>query len=964
MRNLFVVAVLFLSCSSTYGQEPIAQKEYSDYDSDMNGKLTLQEVFSVADKDLFFQESLELFQASDKDGNGELTQAEFDSCAKDLRVFATREHVVAKELKPRFAKTDTDEDGQLTLEEVISDTEEALVPKRKQRFMQMDFDDSGSLNLTEFVLYEKRYYGQIPDPILDLHEAEKAIMLEWFRSADQDSSGGLSVAERKKADDSNWLKGYFYFADIDKDLEITEEELELGLLWAFGIETLNGVRLRDKDGTVYNYRTYTCDADHDRNGILTLNEIKKRFPNKKNEPELSAFIKEVDDDGDGKFSLPELVKRHRQDVLFEFRVYDVDLNGTIDAKELDEKSSIWRKPYIPRAFPAYDTNRDGGLSFNEFRKTPFANQGLRWTDIPSDKNGDGVLSLREFHPELTLGFLGQSLMLFRALDLNGDGSLDLDEYDYNFDSNNLEPARYISILDRDDNGVVTVAELQTETEVDEFVLYPQWYPILTSVFENEAAGNRDWAVRLTQQLLAVEKRVHQNIKPKFNKFDTNSDQQVTLAELNAIQGDEAKTVGQRFIIADVDRNDSLNFVEFVTFDKAHLYVPDPLSDKAISICESIHAAGTPLPRTIIQTAVVDSGILPLYPLEGASSSEPGDLFRAVLMGFGVIDIDGNLIRKTNGHILDLWAISGKDKNRDGRLSRAEYVVDAGEHGEKTFTDVDTDQNGSWTIAELTTSKRTWLFWKDTVEGFQHFDQDLNGLVSRKELVARAKPWQKFLCENTFPAFDEDLDGQLTLHEYRLSLIPNPYTKLSDQPRDFNKNGYIDSNEIFPSFPRMPSLYASIAFHRIDQDRNQRLSMDEIQFRYRFQDLDKEQAFLILDENRNRSLSSEEAVKFFKARNGGEKRLIVSSERVMRIENAFYEDDKDSNGELTIEEFGDNGNLIAAIERGGLSDSRSKRRFADPNDPAEEEEPWDWKMYILIAINILVLAGVGYWVLKK
>lgn len=137
--------------------------------------------------------------------------------------------------------------------------------------------------------------------------------------------------------------------------------------------------------------------------------------------ELNDIFKEIDRNGDGALSLPELknglekIKKVKQLNFSEkeleelFSNIDLDSNGVINYNEFiaatfDRKKSN-TKEYVYQAFKTFDVNKDGKISIKELEK------------IITAENEEDVKEMQS---------------LFAKIDTNGDGEIDFDEFCKNF----------------------------------------------------------------------------------------------------------------------------------------------------------------------------------------------------------------------------------------------------------------------------------------------------------------------------------------------------------------------------------------------------------------------------------------------------------------------------------------------------------------------------------------------------
>jgi Ca2+-binding EF-hand superfamily protein len=135
------------------------------------------------------------------------------------------------------------------------------------------------------------------------------------------------------------------------------------------------------------YEKFFLEADSDGSGCLTLGELstmlrKKGY--KDSDAKIRKMFNAVDTSGDNKISLEEYkiamglmpAKDHKAATMRSvFRSFDINGDGTIDRKELDEVFRSMGKSLSPdeinRIISMADKDRNGSLNYEEFIEQVF-----------------------------------------------------------------------------------------------------------------------------------------------------------------------------------------------------------------------------------------------------------------------------------------------------------------------------------------------------------------------------------------------------------------------------------------------------------------------------------------------------------------------------------------------------------------------------------------------------------------
>ncbi|WP_162130503.1 PD40 domain-containing protein [Schlesneria paludicola] len=196
---------------------------------------------------------------------------------------------------------------------------------------------------------------------------------------------------------------------------------------------------------------------------------------------------------------------------------------------------------------------------------------------------------------------------------------------------------------------------------------------------------------------------------------------------------------------------------------------------------------------------------------------------------GVRTDHGTLLRAANGQILNYGQFHQFDLDHNDQLDRAEFEksIDPAEEIPLTFESADTNQDRSVSLEEWGRLGGERLV--DPIADFLELDTNFDAYVAPDELAARMQNEQHHVLKKTFPAFDLDLDGKLSLAEYRITMRANPAWNWYKVPADQNNDGHLEFAEF--SFEGASSpLLRLMYFKQLDLNSDQRLEPHEFPLR--------------------------------------------------------------------------------------------------------------------------------------
>jgi len=888
--------------------KPVAQWILPGFDTDGNGTLSLLEFRGtpLADETLSWTGT-----PSDANRDGRMTAVEFRpvkslfaSGLSDLyfRGFdLNRDGVVTYDERPFqtdptalppdvvFRNSDVDHNDRLTREELFRHklAPDATAGARKQFISRsfvfdailprVDRDNNGEVTLDEFRSNPwgvelvrvgiSGTFGSIPDPVADLVDQLTARTGDLFQAQDTNQDEALQATEWEKL---NWADLVplapmpLEWWDANADGQVSQEEWQRGLRVAFSLERPDGTPLRSPQGRIYNHN-YFLTLDTNRDGQVSREEFTKRFhlgPEKSGER-----FDQLDADNNGQLTFADMhTAVLTVSIVDSFQHFDVNVDGKIEPDELRERIRSWQKAWVEFIFPGFDTNRDGALSFLEFRLTPYADESQFWTHTLTDANQDGWLSPQEFRPGKDLAAAGLSDLLFRGFDVNQDGRLGYDELPFSTDLAKLPREVVFRQSDRNADGQLDEAEIFRHT-----------------LTENPtAAARKSWMARR----LACD--------AALARVDRNSDRVLSLEEFQAsdwgidaikagsqgsgyrlpdpqteLAATLADRVGRRFDHFDTNQNGRLEASEWAAFDWSLLA---PLSPSPLAWWDRDQDQG-------VSREEIQSGLLVAF-----SAERP----------------DGALVRPPTGHVYNLAYFLALDKNHDETLTADEFKAGyylGPEKSAERFATIDPEGTGK-SYREI----QDVLFRGHAMDLFLNFDENLDGQVSRDELTTRASSWQRAWLDYLLPAFDADGDGHLNLMEFRRTPLADQSVSWSYKPNDVNRDGVLTAEEFRPGKSLFATGLSDSYFAALDRNRDGKITYGEFPFTTDLVRLPRDLVFQMKDTDKNGSLTFKEA---FPDKRPDEKetaglRSYIS--RLTRCDLAFRATDTDHNQELSLEEF--------------------------------------------------------------
>ncbi len=330
----------------------------------------------------------------------------------------------------KFAKQDRDGDKQLSVTEFQAWYGAANAGVALRDFDLFDRDADGQLSLEEYWSLPTHPIGQrgpLHDPLTDVVDQFvgmlDGLLEDWDQTPERTISVNQFLAAFTKTLNEPLTRQMQQEADPNLDRKVSRAEARRFVEIQSGVRRSDGQLLRLPDGRVYHTMHFVY-ADQNRDDRLDQAEFLARayfLPGKGPET-----FEQLDTDKDQFVSWLEWCKVRSLDPIIEFRFHDKNLDGQLEPAELLVGTPEWCRISSKVAFPAFDRDRSGKLSLDEYRLTFHMNPVARWHDILRDTDDDGLISRVEFAYGGVFPVI--RYVYFEMLDLNNDGKLDPQEF--------------------------------------------------------------------------------------------------------------------------------------------------------------------------------------------------------------------------------------------------------------------------------------------------------------------------------------------------------------------------------------------------------------------------------------------------------------------------------------------------------------------------------------------------------
>jgi Ca2+-binding EF-hand superfamily protein len=401
-----------------------------------------------------------IFSLGDSDGDGEVSLEEFvalmSPSSSEILTKLRSTFKSIQDVKTTFKKIDTDNDGLLSKQEMLSSSGSKYDSEEVDAiFILGDVNGDNALDMGEFI---GLMYPSATEVISKLSATFKNIqdVKSAFKMLDMDGDGAITRQEMSSSGhkfSQEQIESIFALGDVNDDGEIDLDEF-IGVMCP-SAETVIA-RISSKFNNINDVKKAFLNIDIDKDGKISRTEMAKC--GKFNNQEVDAIFIMGDVNGDGEIDLEEFIGlmcptataavammtkavRNVQEAQQLFRVLDKDGDGMISQEEMRNCGQKFSAKEIDAIFALGDSNNDGEIDVSEFVAVmcPSAStvvarisKGFKTlADVKSafkklDRNNDGLISKQEM---AAAGLNEQEVnAIFTLGDSNNDGEIDLQEF--------------------------------------------------------------------------------------------------------------------------------------------------------------------------------------------------------------------------------------------------------------------------------------------------------------------------------------------------------------------------------------------------------------------------------------------------------------------------------------------------------------------------------------------------------
>jgi len=929
-----------------------------------------------------------IFSLGDTDGDGEVSLQEFvelmSPSSSEVLAKLRKNFRNIGDVKATFKKIDTDNDGLLSKQEMLSssgckyDSEEV-----NAIFILGDVNGDGQLDMGEFI---GLMFPPATEVISKLSTSFRNIddVKAAFKLLDIDGDGSITRQEMASSGhkfSQEQIEAIFALGDVNDDGAIDLDEF-IGVMCPSAETVISRVTQKYNNINEVKKAFMSIDIDHD--GKISRQEMSGC--GKYNSQEVDAIFILGDVNGDGDIDLEEFIGlmcptaadaiskmtkavRNMSEAQQLFRILDKDGDGMISMEEMRNCGQQFSAKEIDAIFALGDTNNDGEIDVSEFVAVmcPSAStvvarfskgfktlEDVKQAFKKLDKDGDGVISKSEM---AAAGLNEQQVNAIFALgDSNNDGEIDIQEFiscmcpsasavvfkiSKLFNSKE-KAAESFKTIDINGDGLISKDEMKSASLSNGAKLNAIEVDSIFALGDANGDGEIDMEEFLAVMVPSAgfsssfsSSSNTQFIKKSTTSFSSSSSSSFQQSSSSSFQQSSSSSVSQSY---SATTSYSTSSAVSVSFSSA-LDVK-----KAFRKFDSNgdgHLDKSEMKKLLVSSGknVSDQEVAALFAQGDVDGDGMIDIQEFVKLMFPAAAATVTKVQQSFKNLNDVKAAFRRfDSDGDGHISRTELrqVMSSFSEAEvdSVFALGDKDQSGgidyqefigmmmpnSTTILKRVASQFNSI--KAVKDGFKRIDNNGDGAISRQELKQGMHLSDEEL-DVVFALGDIDQDGEISMAEFIPLMSPSAATAMNRL-----RNSFRDITEVI------------IAFKKFDANKDGALSQDELLQGMRSTGLDFDgqecnMVFAMADLNQDGEINYVEFVSaLFPAASDGLSKFRSRLGAITDVKMAFKRFDADGDGEISIMELkngagsGFSTGEIAAVFALGDSDQDGKLSFAE------------------------------------